>query len=1076
MDGVDRAAPGSEFTYRIAPRNVGDAPSDGTGVLDVALPSGMTGVAVTSFVNGIALPAPVTWSCTDPAGATSIQCLQTGFLSPPPGPPVAPGDRVLEELVLRVAVAPGASGRLASTFEMSGGGAAAAATTTSDFLASATPDFELKAFDGETSDESGTAYTQAGGHPASASVTFELNRSMTPDGFRIADGGDLRDARVDLPPGIIGNPTAVPACPAHLRIPSNDQATGLSGVFEPNDFCSLGSIVGTAEIKVGAKVKAVERYVVPVFNLRPPPGVAARFGFNIIDTPTVLDASVRTDGDYGVRITTRYASQARPVLGTKVTLWGVPADHSHDNRRCMVFANPTPSGGDAKLFLEDGPLPQCVDPDGQGRPWLLPNPANVPERAFLTNPTACTPAGTGLTTSILLQSWRPGVAPETGSVVSHLNPGLPLPPAQWGAPQGPTGCEKVPFDPSFRVEAQSRKADSPTGLNVELTMPQDGLANPTGLATAHLKRATVTLPDGWSVSPSSADGLAGCSDALSRVGTELGAACPEASKIGTVEATTPLLEEKLSGGVYVGTQESDDPLSGKMFRLFLALNSEERGIHVKLPGQIRIPPGGGRIETTFDNNPQVPVSKIQLKLKGGPRAPLATPLDCGTKTVSAALEAWSGTAVVRGSDLTIDCPGAGPLKPSFSAGVTPNLAGRHSTFMLRAERPDGQQVMNGVALRMPTGLLAKLKGVPRCADAAASAGTCPETSRVGTATVGAGPGTNPFFLQGGVYLTGPYKAGPFGLAVAVRAKAGPFDLGTVVVRQQLLVDPVDAHVDVVSDPLPTVLKGVPIRLRSLNVDVDRKDFVLNPTSCAEKSLLATFASPGGSVFSAKTPFGASNCASLPLKARLAIALTGKRQMGDNRHPGVKATVIQRRGDANLKRVRVKLPLSLALDPDNAQALCEFKDGTKIDPTCPKGSIVGRAKAVTPILDQPLTAPIYFVKHVRIDPRTGRQIRTLPMLVIPLRGENGIKLNLKGESSVSDDHLVNTFAAIPDAPVSRFDLTLKGGRNGILVTNGNLCRKKQVADVDIDGQNNRRSDRATTLKTSSCKSRKGKRRR
>ena len=1066
VDGVDRAAPGSEFTYRIAPRNVGDVANDPTGVLNATLPTGVTGVSIASQ---LPLPSLISWICTDPAGASSVQCTQTGPLAA-----AEPGRRPLEELVLRVAVDPGASGPLTSTFEMSGGGVAEPDGETSTFLASATPDFELKGFDGEVSDETGAAYTQAAGHPASASVTFELNRSMTRDGFRIADGGDLRDAQVDLPPGIIGNPTAVPACPANLKIPSNLQA--LADSFESNDFCPLNSIVGTAEIKAGTNQRSVERYVAPVFNMRPPPGVAARFGFSIIDNRALLDASVRTDGDHGVRITTRYASQARPVLGSKVTLWGVPADHSHDSWRCMAFTNPTPSGGDNKLFQEDLPLPECVDPLDLNRPWLLPNPANSPANAFLTNPTACTPSGTGLTTSIWLESWMPGVEPETGSFVSHLPPGYPLPPAEWGAPQGPTGCEKVPFDPSFRVDAQGKKADSPSGLTVELGLPQDGLENPDGLATGHLKRATVTLPDGWSVSPSAADGLVGCSDAQSRVGTLLGSACPEASKIGTVEATTPLLEETLSGGVYVGTQESDDPLSGKMFRMFIALNSEERGVRVKLPGQIRIPPNGGRIETTFDNNPQVPVSKIELKLKGGPRAPLATPFDCGTKTATAALESWSGATVVRGSDLTIDCPGVGPLQPSFNAGVTSNLAGRHSTFMLRAERPDGQQVMNGLALRMPTGLLAKLKGVPRCSSGDADAGACPEASRVGTATVGAGPGPNPFFLQGGVYLTDPYKAAPFGLAVVVRAKAGPFDLGTVVVRQQLLVDPVDAHVDVVSDPLPTVLKGVPIRLRSLNVDVDRKDFVLNPTSCAAKSLLATFASPGGSVFTASAPFGAANCASLPLKPKLKLALTGKGQTTVNKHPGVKATVTQRRGDANLKRVQVKLPLSLALDPDNAQALCEFKDGTKVDPTCPKGSIVGRAKAVTPILNEPLSAPVYFVKNVRIDPKTKRQIRTLPMLIIPLRGENGIKLNLKGTSKVSDDHLVNTFEAIPDAPVSRFDLTINGGKNGILVSNGNLCRKKQVADVDIDGQNNKRSDRNTTFSTSACKSSRSKRRR
>ncbi len=932
--------------------------------------------------------------------------------------------------------------------------------------ASASAAFGVAAFDGAVSDEAGGAYTQAGGDPATASVTFQLNRTVD-DGLVEPDGGGLRDARVVLPPGLVGNPTAVPACSSALRIPSNTQAFALEG-FEPNAFCGINTIVGTADIAVVMPTGAVERFVGPVFNLEPPPGVPAQFGFSFFDQKAILDASVRSDGDYGITVTTRNANQAKGVVASTVTLWGVPADHSNDSRRCMAL-----SGATTQSVPEGDPLPVC-DPFAGffGRPWLAPSAANMAPVAFLTNPTACTPPGVGLETTLRVDSWNPASAPDQASFISHLPPGLPAPPEDWGAPQGPDGCDKVPFDPSFEARADAKKADSPTGLSVALSIPPGGLSNPVGLSQGHLKRATVTLPDGWSVSPSSADGLVGCSDAQSSVGTLMGAQCPEASKIGTVEATTPLLKEKLEGGVYIGTQESDDPLSGQMFRLFLALNSEERGVRVKLPGQVRIDPTTGKVETTFDNNPQVPVSQISLRLKTGPRAPLATPLDCGTKTATATLESWSGAVVSRTSDLTVDCPGASPLAPAFRAGVTVPFAGRHTSFGLRVERPDGQQIMNGVVLRMPTGLLATLKGVPRCPDAAAGAGTCPERSRIGTATVGAGPGTNPFFLQGGIYLTGRYKNGPFGLAVAVRAKAGPFDLGTVVVRQQLLVDPVDAHVTVVSDPLPTILKGVPIRLRSLNVDVDRKDFILNPTSCTQKTIRAAFGAPDGSLFGASSPFGASNCAALPLKPKLKLALTGKRQTSDGKHPGVKAVVSQRRGDANLKRVQVRLPLSLALDPDNAQALCEFKDGTKPDPVCPKGSVVGRAVARTPLLDQPLSGPVYFVKNVRIDSRTGRSIRTLPMLVIPLRGENGIRLNLKGTSNVSKAHLVNTFAAIPDAPVSRFDLTLNGGRNGILAINGNLCRKQQIANIQIDGQNNKRADRNATITTPCAKGRKG----
>jgi hypothetical protein len=917
--------------------------------------------------------------------------------------------------------------------------------------------FGITTWDGIVADDVGGAYSKAGGHPTSASATFQLNRTLD-GGLIVPEGGDLRNARADLPPGFIGNPTAVPRCPKTLQVPSNNQA--LSAV-DLNDFCPINTIVGTADVTVALPQGIARRFVGPIFNLEPPPGVAAQFGFSFSDQKVVLDAIVRNSGDYGVSVIARNANQIKPVLGTTVTLWGVPADHSHDNRRCLTFLNPgNPEG---HIFTEDDPLPVCQDDlfTRALQPWNAPNAANLELTPFLTNPTACTPVGVGLPTTLSVDSWNAAAAPDQSTFMSHEPPGWPLPPADWGPQKGPDECDKVPFDPVLDVKADTTKADAPTGLEVDLSFPQGGLASKAGTATGHLKRATVTLPEGWTVSPSSADGLAGCSDAESSVGTDLGARCPDAAKIGSVEATTPLLDEKLSGGVYVGTQESDDPLSGRMYRMFIALTSEERGVRVKLPGQIRINPDTGRIETTFDNNPQVPVSQILLKLRSGPRAPLATPFDCGTKSVVADLESWSGAVVTRTSDLTIACPGVGPLAPAFNAGVTENFAGRHTNFALRVSRPDGQQVIDGLSLRLPPGLLAKIKGVPQCSDAAANAGVCPESSRVGTTTVGAGPGPNPFFLQGGVYFTGPYKRGPYGLAVAVRAKAGPFDLGTVVVRQQLLIDPVDAHVDVVSDPLPTILKGVPVRLRSLNVDVDRKDYILNPTSCAQKTILATFGSPAGSVFSTQASFGVSNCAALPLKPKLKIALTGRKQTTEGKHPGVKAIVLQRRGDANLKRVAVKLPLSLALDPDNAQALCEFKDGTKVDPVCPKGSIVGSAKATTPLLDQRLTGPVYFVKNIRIDPRTGRQIRTLPMLVIPLRG-GGVKLNLKGTSDVSRSHLVNTFNAIPDAPVTRFDLKINGGKNGILASNANLCRGKHVARATIDGQNNKPSDRNVTL--------------
>ena len=648
------------------------------------------------------------------------------------------------------------------------------------------------------------------------------------------------------------------------------------------------------------------------------------------------------------------------------------------------------------------------------------------------------------------------------SFISHDPPGYSfanrLPPDQRGPVRGTTGCEALSFKPTIDVKPDSLAPDSPSGLSVELDIPQEGLSNPTGLATAHLKDARVTLPEGMTVSPSSASGLEGCSDAQIGIGTDSEVQCPDAAKIGSVHAETPILNEALDGGIYVGTQESDDPESGRMFRIFLVLKNKQRGLLVKLPGQIRIDKTTGRIETLFKDNPQLPVSRIFLQFKTGPRAPLAMPQSCGSKTVLAELSSWGGQTANLTSSFTIECPpDLGTFSPGFEAGTLVPTGGAFSPFVVRIQRPDRQQYLAGVSLKTPTGVLAKLRGVSLCSDASAAAGTCPAESHVGTATVAAGPGENPFYVKGPVSLTGPYKGAPYGLAVAVRAVAGPFDLGTVVVRQAVFVDPTDGHLDVVSDPLPTIIKGVPLRLRSINVDVDRPRFTLNPTSCAEKQIAATFLSEPGAVSTQSSRFQAGGCRSLGFSPRLTLALSGRKQIANGRHPGLKAVMTQGSGQAGIKNVAVALPLSLALDPENAASdtLCSFEDGLKREPKCPKSSIIGRAKAITPLLNRPLTGPVFFVKNERIDKRTGRRIRTLPTLLVALRGE--VALNLRATTAVQNNRLVSKFTTVPDAPVSRFELALKGGKRGILVVTSrrSLCQVKQVADIAIGGQNGKK---------------------
>ncbi len=926
--------------------------------------------------------------------------------------------------------------------------AAFTAMSVSALGSSARADFGIAAFDGAVLDVQGQAFTQAGGHPAIASTSFSLNRQIV-NGTAYPDGGELKDVIVDLPPGFIGNPMAVPACPKDRRIPSDEE---LLPEASASEFCPVASIVGRA-VATNNQLGLVRRFAAPVFALEPPPGVAAQFGFSIANQRTYLDATVRNDGDYGIRVRVRKISQAQPVLGGEVTLWGVPADPSHDALRCMGFP----------ALTEDEPLPDC-DPNDP-LPLLRPSSVTGSLSAFITNPTKCTPPGVGLETLLDVSSWVPGIPGDQASFLSHKPPGYPLAPAEWGEEVGVTGCEKLPFQSALDVRPDSTRPDSSTGLEVALAMSQDAILNPAGLSSAHLKRVAIAFPEGLTVNPSSANGLQACTDEQLGIGRAAPASCPEASKIGSATAVTPLLKEQLRGELFVGSQKSDDPESGDLFRIFVTLNNTERGIAVKLRGNVRADADNGRLEATFDDNPQVPVSNIAVRLKGGDRAPLATPPTCGPHLVQSAMASWGGQTSSPADDFGLACVGARGFAPSFTAGGANTTGGAFSPFSVAFARQDGEQYLSGVGVTLPGGLLARLKDVPLCGSAQAEAGRCPLESRVGTATVGAGTGAHPYYVKGSVSLTGPYRGAPYGLAVAVRAVAGPFDLGMVVVRQAIYVDPTDGHLTVVSDPLPRVVKGVPLRLRTAHVAIDRPGFTLNPTSCATKRINATFVADTGARANGAERFEVGNCGSLPFSPKMTMRLTGKGQITGGKHPGLKTVVTQDRNQAHIRKVKVTLPLSLALDPNNPKSdeLCEFEEGRKADPRCPRSSIVGSAVARTPLLNRPLKGRVYFVKNVRIS-KLGRRIRTLPTLLVALRGE--VSLNVRGETNVDKDgRLVTTFPVVPDAPVSRFELTIKGGSGGILtVSRGNLCRRKQVTSSILDAHSGKRLSRPVKMDT------------
>jgi hypothetical protein len=878
------------------------------------------------------------------------------------------------------------------------------------FSQSARADFGLSAVGGtvvEHADRDGygnAVVTQAGAHP-DITTRFEFNRHTGPDGLVVPDG-NLRTAVVSLPPGLVANPTVAPTCPGELMEGTAEQ--------QNTGACPAESQVGIAYVETRDS-DGVGHWL-PLFNISPPRGVAARLSFMLSGVVTNIDARVRSAPEVGVDATASYASQSLPLYASRVTLWGVPADPIHDDMRGGACA--------------DGIAADC-------------RASTSPLRAFVTLPTSC-PAQPHLT-RIKVASWQNPDVFRSYSFDHDFD----------GMPMKTDGCGKLGFEPAASVALTTTAPDAPTGLDVEITSPQN-LDNPSGLANAQLKDVKVTLPEGMTINPGSADGLQACSDAQLGLDDDAPVSCPDGAKIGTVTATSPLLTEELSGDVFIRSQASDDPESGEMFRMALVLENAERGVRVKLPGAIRVNKDSGRIVTEFDDNPQVPVDHISLHLKAGPRAPLATPTTCGDKTIDLQFTSWAGHDESRQSSFTVPCTaGLGGFAPSLKAGVADPTAGAFAPFSLAISKPDGNAPLMGLSMTLPAGLVAKLKG---------NLGT-----QVGTAKAFAGPGSNPFMLSGRVYLEGAYGNAPFSLRVVVPAKAGPFDLGEVVVRQKIYVDPITAQVTVVSDPLPTIVKGVPVRLQRLEVNVDKPNFIVNPTSCAAKAFSGTMSAVDGRTAPINVRFQVGACASLDLKPSLALSLSGKGQTTDGKHPAVTANLTQPfSGQANLKKVAVALPLSLALDPDNANGLCEFVDGSKATPTCPKASIVGTAIAVTPILDEPLSGPVYFVKNIRKDPKSGREIRTLPKLVIPLTGQNGLKLTLTGTSNVEDDQLVTTFDNIPDAPVSSFKLNINGGKGGILtVSDADICKSTQIADQQIDGHNTKQADTNVFIQTPSC---------
>jgi hypothetical protein len=743
---------------------------------------------------------------------------------------------------------------------------------------------------------------------------------------------------------------------------------------------------------------------VPVFNLQPDPGHVATLAASLLvaTIPIQIDLA-DNNGTYQLTATISDISSLLNLSATQLTLWGVPGDPSHNAQRCNQISQ------------------QC---------GLAYGASITP---FMTNPTNC--PGGSLTTGLSVDSWQGSSASGSASQAA------------------PTGCSKLSFKPTVSASPDTSQADTPAGYDVNLGVPQN--SDPYGLATPDVQNVKINLPSGVALSPAVANGLAGCSDAQFAA-----AACPNASKVGTVSIATPLLPDPLTGSVWIGA-----PIPGHMYRIFLTASADNATIN--LTGQVNPNPSTGQLTAVFTNNPQLPFSALNVHFYGGPLAALANPESCGSFTTTSTITGYGGSSASPSSSFNITgCSNPTPFAPSFTAGTTNPTAGAYSPFTLTFSRSDSDKELSGITATLPPGLFAKIAGVTQCSNAAAATGACPASSQVGTATVGSGAGSHPLFLSGQVYLTGPYKGGAYGLATVVQAVAGPYNLGTVVVRQALDINPTDAHVTAVSDPFPTILDGVPLRIKTINLNLNRPDFIINPTSCQPFDISATVIAVGGSTSSVASPFQVGSCAELPFNPKLGIALSGKGQTKTGRHPTLTATLTApSSGQANLKTAKVTLPLSLALDPRNTQVVCSVADAAAI--ACPSNTIVGTASAISPLLPDPLSGNVYIVQGIRTNAQ-GQQIKTLPSLLIPLRGD--IALNLQAQTSVNTaGQLVTTFPAIPDAAVSNFKLTITGGSHGILVVTGgkNICKSKQIGSSVLGSQSGKTVSSNMKFATPAC---------
>ncbi len=960
--------------------------------------------------------------------------------------PVAPGHELL--VSISVAVSSSLSGVISNRATVSGGGAQKASTSESTSVNVGPAPFGVDQLSFEATGLDGEADLQAGDHPAAVTTTIDFNTVPTSrirgEPYDVAQ--EVKDVAVDLPLGFVGNPLAAQRCP---EIDLNFTEGGLdSGHYRT--VCPPASRMGTVRLVLGGGQRE-ETDGFPLYNVVPERGYPAELGFNagLGGLPIFMYASVvPSAAGYRVRVATPGAIRVggTDIEGVSLTIFGDPATHD--------------------------------DISGSG--------------AFITNPTGC--SGEPLSVSAEVTSWLGSSATAESTAYPSV-----------------TGCNLLQgaaaFDPSIKVEPETTQTDTPSGYEVDLKLPQAPDAFGT-LPTPELKNATVTLPTGVSVSPSAASGptaLEGCTEAqIDLLGIELGEGhpggngspyddglthaspghCPEGSRLGEVEVKTPLLEEPLHGHVYLAephcggarqpecTEEAAE--DGEVFGLYLEIAGS--GVIVKLTGSVEAGGYGAhsldtglapeQLRARFDNNPQLPFEELKMVFSGGQRTVLANPQSCGPFTTTTRLEPWSapesGPNATPSSTFAVTGCAGDPFAPAFSAGTVTPLAGAFSPFTLTFSRKDGEQDLSGLTVTMPPGLLGALKGVEQCPEPQASKGKCGAGSLLGHDTVAAGSGSQPLWETGQVFLTGPYKGAPFGLSIVTPAVAGPLNLGNVVVRTAIGINPVTSQITTTSDPLPQQVDGVPLRLKTVNVTIDRPGFTFNPTNCDERAVAGTIASAQGANAGVSSPFAVTGCANLPFKPGFTASTQGVTSKADGASLVVKVT--QKAGEANIHRVDLQLPIALPSRLTTLQKACTEAQFNANPAGCPEGSFIGTATAHTPVLNVPLTGPAILVSHGGA---------SFPDVEFILQGE-GVEIVLDGKTDIKKGITYSEFDTVPDAPISSFETVLPEGPHSVLGAyipanaNGSFCGLTLVMPATIEGQNGARVSQSTPIAVTGCK--------